>query len=108
MKNFIITNLPTILIIAVFLFVTVYLVINKKWEELRGMAYRFILQAERAYIGTKRGKDRFEHVFRLIYDLIPPWLRFFFPEDTVREQIQEWFNNIKDYLDDGKMNSSTA
>jgi len=106
MRNFIISNWPTILIIAVFLIWVIYLAVKKKWDQLRGIAYRLMLQAEKVITGTKKGRERFEAVFKQVYSLIPPWLQFFFPESTVREKLQEWFNDIKDYLDDGKVNHS--
>lgn len=106
MKNFITSNWPSILIIAAFLFWVGYLIINKKWDQLRGTAYWMILQAEDVIRGTKRGKERFETVLQQIYSLIPAWLRFWFPETLVREKLQDWYNQIKDYLDNGKIDGS--
>ncbi len=106
MKEFLFTNWPTILIIVAFLVYIVCLAVRGKWNELRGTAYRLMLQAESVIRGTKRGQERFETVFLQVYNLIPAWLRFWFPEDLVREKLQEWFDMIKDYLDDGKINKS--
>jgi hypothetical protein len=106
MKNFIIQQWPPIVIIAVFLFWVGYLAVNRKWVQLRSMAYRMILQAEKVITGTKRGQERFELVFDRVYSLIPPWLRFFILESDLREQLQEWYNDIKDYLDNGKIDGS--
>lgn len=106
MKEFLISNWPTILIIAAFLVWIVNLAVKGKWAELRGIAYRLMLQAESAIRGTKRGQERFETVFTQVYSLIPAWLRFWFPEDLVREKLQDWFNTIKDYLDNGKIDKS--
>jgi hypothetical protein len=106
MKNFIIQQWPTILIIAVFLFWVGYLVVNRKWDQLRSTAYRMILQAEKVVTGTKKGQERFELVFNRVYSLIPPWLRFFILENDLREQLQDWYNDIKDYLDNGKIDNS--
>jgi len=106
MKGFLFQNWPSILIIAVFLFWVGYLVVNKKWDQLRGTAYSLILQAEKTITGTKRGQERFEVVFNKIYSLIPPWLQFFVLESDLRKQLQEWYNDIKDYLDNGKIDGS--
>lgn len=106
MKNFIILNWPSILIIAAFLIWIGYLVVNKKWEQLRGTAYRLILQVEKTITGTKRGKERFELVIDRLYSLIPGWLQFFISEKCLREKLQEWFDQIKDYLDNGKIDGS--
>ena len=106
MKEFFMNNWPTIIIVGVFLVWVGYLIINKKWVELRGLAYRLIFQAERAITGTKKGQERFEAVFRQLYDLIPPWLQFFILESDLKEQLQKWYNDIKDYLDNGKIDGS--
>lgn len=106
MKNFIILQWPSIVIIAAFLFYIGYLVITRKWQELRATAYALIMQAERIITGTKRGQERFEVVFKDVYSLIPAWLRFWFPEYLVREKLQDWYNHIKDYLDNGSMDNS--
>jgi hypothetical protein len=107
LKDFLFSNWPSILIIVAFLFWVGYLVVNRKWDQLRSMAYRMILQAEKVITGTKRGQERFELVFERVYSLIPPWLRFFILKSDLREQLQEWYNDIKDYLDNGKMDGST-
>ena len=106
MKNFIISNWPSILIIAVFLFWVGLLIVNKKWDELRGTAYRLMLHAEKVITGTKRGQERFETVFKQIYSLIPPWLQFFVLESDLKEKLQKWYNDIKDYMDNGKVDGS--
>jgi hypothetical protein len=106
MKNFLIQQWPSIVIIAALIFYVVYLVVNRKWEQMRGDAYRLMVQAESIIKGTKRGQERFEAVFQEIYSLVPAWLRFWFPETLVREMLQKWYNKIKDYLDDGNINNS--
>jgi hypothetical protein len=106
MKNFILSNWPSILIIAAFLIYTVILVVKGKWEQLRSMGYRMILQAERVITGTKKGQERFETVFAQVYSLIPAWLRFFISEQSLREKLQEWYNHIKDYMDNGTIDNS--
>lgn len=106
MKDFLIQNWATILIVAIFLAYIVYLVVNKKWDQLRATAYFLMLKAEKTITGTKRGRERFEVVFRQVYSLIPPWLQFFITESMLKDQLQKWYNYIKDYMDDGKVNQS--
>ncbi len=108
MENFIIQQWPSIVIIAAFFFLVGYLVVNRKWAQLRATAYRMILQAEKVITGTKRGQERFELVFDRVYSLIPSWLRFFILENELREQLQKWYNDIKDYLDNGKIDNSVV
>lgn len=106
MKNFILQHWPSIVIIGAFLIYCGILAWQKKWDQLRGIAYKLILQAERAITGTKKGRERFDTVFHQIYSLVPAWLRFFFPESTVQEQLQAWYVEIKDYMDNGKIDGS--
>jgi hypothetical protein len=63
-------------------------------------------KTERTIYSNFKGKERMEGVLKQIYTLIPPWMKFFIPESTMREKLQKWFNLAKDYLDDGKINSS--
>ncbi|QNU67278.1 hypothetical protein EHE19_001660 [Ruminiclostridium herbifermentans] len=106
MLEFIVSNFSTILLgLAVFFYVF-YLVLNKRWEKLRKLAYKFILQAEKEITGTKKGQERFEFVIKELYLLMPKWLQIFITEETLKEKLQEWYNDVKDYLDDGKINNS--
>lgn len=65
-----------------------------------------IVQAEKIITETKVSKERFEFVFNRLYSLIPAWLRFFFPETLVKEKMQEWYNDIKDWMEDSKLDES--
>ncbi len=84
----------------------VYLIINRRWEKLRELAYKMIRQAESVIVGTKKGQERFNLVLNQLYNMIPAWLRFFIPRSLLEQKLQEWFNLIKDSLDDGKINKS--
>ena len=108
MKEFILNNLSTILLCLAVFFYVFYLILNKRWEKLRKLAYKFILQAENEITGTKRGQERFEFVIKELYLLIPKWLQLFITEESIKEKLHEWFNDVKDFLDDGKINNSTA
>lgn len=107
MKGFIISNWPTILIIAVAIGYVTYLVINKRWEKLRADAYRLMLKAEICITGTKRGQERFEYVFKKVYSLLPLWIQFFYSPGDIKKKLQDWFNIAKDKLDDNVINNSS-
>lgn len=107
MKVFLAGNWFALLLGAAFLGFIIYLAITCQWEKLRGIAYALMLQAERIF-SDGEGKKKFEAVFnRLYYDLIPPWLRMFVPPESIRRKLQEWYDLAKDYLDNGKIDSST-
>lgn len=106
MKDFIISNWITILIVLAVIGYTTYLVIRKKWQQLRADAYQLMLKAEFLLKGTKRGQERFDYVFQKVYSLLPLWLQFFYPPGELKKKLQEWFDIAKDKMDDGYINKS--
>lgn len=107
MKDFLQQNYLSIASIIIILGIVVYLVTKKKWSTLRELAYDFIKKAEKIFQGSKRGQEKFEAVFTEVYNLIPAWIRLFIPQNYLRKKLQEWYDLIKDELDDGKLNKST-
>lgn len=106
MREILINNLVTIIILIVCIIYIAYLVIKHRWIKLREIAYKLIRQAEITITGTKKGQERFEQVISQLYIIIPPWLRFFVSQTLLEKKLQEWFELIKDSLDDGKINNS--
>lgn len=106
MKEFLLANWATILILVVTAGYMLYLATTRRWEQLRAGTYKLVLEAEKVITGTKRGQERFEYVFKRLYLLVPTWLQFFVSEELLREKLQAWFIELKDYLDDGKKNQS--
>lgn len=84
----------------------VYLVVNKRWNKLRIIANKLMLQAELTIVGTKKGRERFDQVLTQVYLLIPIWIRVFLPKSAFEKKLQQWFELIKDSLDDGEINNS--
>ncbi len=107
MREFILNNWVTIIILIACIIYIAYLVVKHRWTKLREIAYKLIRQAETTITGTKRGQERFEQVISQLYIIIPPWIRFFITKNLLEEKLQEWFDLIKDSLDDGKINNST-
>ncbi len=106
MINFFMKYWPVILAGLGLVGYIVYLVVNRRWTQLRELAYKFIRQAENVIVGTKKGQERFNLVLDQLYNIIPAWLRFFIPRSLLEQKLQEWFDLIKDSLDDGKINNS--
>ncbi len=96
----------TVVIVAIVLAYIIYLVINKRWNKLRMIANKLMLQAEHTIIGTKKGQERFEQVLTQVYLLVPVWIRIFITRTQFEKILQDWFELIKDSLDDGKINNS--
>jgi hypothetical protein len=106
-KDFIIQNWTSFVIVIAFLAIIAVLILQKRWGALRALAYRMMLAAEMAF-SSGEGKAKFEAVFLTVYNLIPDWFKIFVPEDLLRRKLQEWFNLAKDWADDGIINDSTV
>ncbi len=85
----------------------IYLITKHRWTQLREMAYKMIVQAEQVITGTKKGQERFNTVLTQLYNVMPLWLRIFIPKNLLEKKLQEWYELIKDSLDDGVINHST-
>lgn len=83
-----------------------YLVYLQKWDTLRLLAYELIKKAEKAFKGSKRGQAKFNDVFYKLYNSIPFWIRIFITDEDIKKQLQIWYDEIKDKLDDGIVNKS--
>lgn len=108
MKEFLLANWISIVVIVALAGNVLYLVINKKWDILRAEAYKAMLLAETAIIGTQQGQNKFNSVFVQLYSMLPAWLRFFIPANTLKVKLQEWYEQIKDFLDNGKVDNSVS
>ncbi|ACL76859.1 hypothetical protein [Ruminiclostridium cellulolyticum] len=86
----------------------IYLITKHRWTKLREIAYKMIVQAEQVITGTKKGQERFNAVLTQLYNVIPLWLRIFIPKNLLEKKLQQWYELIKDSLDDGEINHSTA
>lgn len=109
-------TINTIIGIAVFVIlfalcvVLAYLYLkNKTKDEIRADVYELCQKAEQIY---KHGenKQKFTYVVQLARSLLPKSIQAFVTvpmlETLFENLIQELFEEIKDYLDDGKVNGS--
>jgi undecaprenyl pyrophosphate phosphatase UppP len=100
-----IQTIITIIIGVVILGFSIYLIITKQWAKLREFAYQLMLSAEKVY-DVNQGKEKFEVVFNVLYGYIPTWLTGILTQEKIKAQLQIWYNNAKDWLDDGQINDS--
>ncbi|NLP00238.1 MAG: hypothetical protein GX386_08105 [Clostridiaceae bacterium] len=84
----------------------IYLTITRQWVKVREFAYQTMLLAERTF-SDQDGTLKFDFVVRIVYKYLPSWFKMFFTEEHLRRLVQEWYDLAKDFLDDGKINSST-
>lgn len=103
--------LPVLVIIAVLIVISViymgytYLK-NRTLDEIRGDVYQLVLRAEHIYRASSSGKQKMKWVVSQARKLLPGWMQLIISEKMLQKIIQVWFDEIKDLLDDGKMNGS--
>lgn len=86
---------------------TAYLVVSNQWDRIRKYAEKLMLFAEDNITGSKKGKQRMAYVLDQVYQLLPGWLKVFVSRERMQEILQSWYNDIKDYLDNGKVDGSS-
>ena len=103
--------LPALVIIAILIVISViwmgytYLK-NRTLDEIRGDVYQLVLKAEHTYRLSSSGKQKMKWVVSQARKLLPGWMQLIISEEMLQKIIQVWFDEVKDLLDDGKMNGS--
>lgn len=103
--------LPVLVIIAVLIVISIiwmgyaYLK-NRTLDEIRGDVYQLVLKAEHTYKESASGKQKMKWVVSRARKLLPGWMQLIISEEMLEKIIQVWFDEVKDLLDDGKMNGS--
>ncbi len=98
-----------VLTVLVFFFVVLgmYKYLKRKnIEEIRSDVYKLVLRAEHVYKESDSGKQKMKWVVSQARRLLPGWLQVIISEEALEKIIQIWFDEVKDLLDDGKMNGS--
>ncbi len=98
-----------ILLLIIFVILTVYIIYEnakmKGLEGIRAQVYQYILKAEHMYVSSE-GRQKLKYVVHNARMLLPDWLRFFISDEALMNLCDAWFKEVKDLLDDGKINSS--
>jgi hypothetical protein len=88
----------SLFVVLVALGVVLFLVVNKKWDTLRKIAYNLMEQAEKQFRGSKRGQEKFQFVFDRFYSQLPWWVRMVLTKEMIQGKLEEWFSLIKNSL----------
>lgn len=95
------------ILIAVFLIKKLIEYITKKGlEGIRLDVYKLFVEAEKTFIASGQGQQKFDYVIRLARSMLPKPVQVFVSEKMLKEVVQLWFDGVKDLLDDGKLNNS--
>ena len=78
----------------------------KGLDGIRGDVYQLILKAEHVYNASGQGEQKLKWVVQQARGLLPKWLQTLLSEDALMKIIDWWFKEVKDLLDDGKVNGS--
>lgn len=103
--------LPLLVIIGILLLISVIMIgysylKDKTLDNLRVDVYELFLTAEHAYKGSSAGKQKMKWVLSQARLLLPNWMQALISEEMLAKLVQIWFNQIKDLLDDGKVNNT--
>lgn len=66
-------------------------------SKINNVVNGLIAKAEQEFTGFKQGNERFQAVVKWIYDLIPNYLRPFFPQKFIEALIQNAFEQSAAY-----------
>ena len=98
-----------IMLLIIFVILTVYIIYEnakmKGLEGIRAQVYQYMLKAEHIYVSSE-GRQKLKYVVHNARMLLPDWLRFFISDEALMNLCDAWFKEVKDLLDDGKINSS--
>lgn len=95
-----------VLLVVLAIVLLIRLIQNIGLEKVRKFTYEKILEAEHEF---KYGdnEQKFDYVVQLARSAIPQPFNLFITESLLRKTIQLWFNLVKDFLDDKKLNGSS-
>lgn len=103
--------LPILVIIGIAILISVFVIgysyfRNRTLEQVRADVYQLILKAEHTYKESSSGKQKMKWVVQQARMILPNWLQTLITDDVLEYVIQTWFDEIKDLLDDGKVNGT--
>ncbi len=88
MKEFIYTNLASIIIIAAFIAAAVLLAIFGKKKVIYKSLYTLVTEAEKSH-GSGEGAAKLSEVMKRFYDMLPKLVRIFITYGTMKKWIEQ-------------------
>lgn len=103
--------LPILIVIGLLILVSVIWITysylkGRTLEQIRGDVYQLVLKAEHMYQESSAGKQKMKWVVQQARKLLPGWMQAIITDEVLEKIIQVWFDEVKDLLDDGKVNGS--
>lgn len=80
-----------------------------QWQQFKVEAYKLMLQAKRLAKDAvlKSGDEQVEWILKRAYQFLPRSFMIFISEERLRIILKYLYSKLKDYIDDGELNSST-
>lgn len=97
-----------VLIVAFAVKKAVEYITKKGLEGIRLDVYKLFVQAEEAYKESGQGQKKFKYVVSLARSMLPKTVQVFVTQEMLETVVQLLFDDVKDLLDDGKLNDSTG
>jgi hypothetical protein len=94
-----------LIVVAATVFLLVKFVQHVGLEKVRKITYDLIRKAERKF-EQGANEQKFEYVVQLARSAIPDPFNLLITEKLLRKTVQLWFNLVKDFLDDLKLNGT--
>ena len=101
-----------VIAVALLILAIISIVLAYQYAKMQGLdgirqdVYQLILKAEHIYNESGQGKQKLKYVVSQARGLLPKWLQVIMSEEVLLKIIDWWFKEVKDLLDDGKVNGS--
>lgn len=105
MKFILLIVIAAVILLVLILTLVKYVKMNTM-EKIRSDVYQLFLYVEHEFKYSEENQQKFDYVVGLARSMLPAWAGMFLTDKFIQSTIQFWFNNVKDLLDDGKINSS--
>ena len=79
---------------------------DKTLNDIRADVYQKFLEAEHNPDFTQKSKQKMKWVLSQARMLLPKWAQILITDAFLESVVEEWFQAVKDLLDDGKYNKS--
>lgn len=81
---------------------------DRTFEEIRRDIYGLMKKAEKKYKESSQGQQKMKWVIGKARLLLPPWLQQLLSDAALEAILQVYFDEIKDLLDNGKLDGSAG
>ena len=89
--------IPYIVLAIVVIAFVIYIIYSTKKKGLKQTALEWILIAEKEFQKGKN-KEKFEYVYKAIYNVLPAFLKVFISEDVAENILSKFIQGVFDFI----------